>query len=174
MKNSQNNIKIGILDIDGVMNSFTFNRDKPAKCFIPEAVECLNFLSDNYDVKIVISSAWRHNKSLDELRKIFTDNGCRSEIIDITPFEEPEYLDIADNTISEIESEDDFYKRIPEDKGRNYEVMKYIKDNNIVQYFILDDMWFTNKELLKHFVKIDNNIGLNLSYLDSIIAVLNL
>ena len=81
------------VDIDGVLNTRSYLRKQiktRGKCsrfkWCPEAVKHLNSLCTNFDSRLVISSSWRYEFSLEELRNIFSKNGISSEwIIGTTP-----------------------------------------------------------------------------------------
>jgi len=75
---------IVFLDIDGVMNTGF----KPGPGFawvLDEAVDNLNFLVSQLKARIVVSSSWRHNATLEELRGILGSFGVEGDIIDVTP-----------------------------------------------------------------------------------------
>jgi hypothetical protein len=85
-------MNIIFLDIDGVLNCEDFykNRGEETRnyplCEIdPFRIELLNNIITEVDVKIVISSSWRHNGPIEELRNIFTEVGFKGDIIDFTP-----------------------------------------------------------------------------------------
>lgn len=85
-------MKIIFLDIDGVLNSAAwFKRrkgkelDKDNFHFDPEAVKELNKITDETGAKIVLSSTWRKNRSLESLRELFQNVGITGELIDKTP-----------------------------------------------------------------------------------------
>jgi DNA-binding LacI/PurR family transcriptional regulator len=87
------------LDIDGVLVTAQhlmripreqIERELPGvrwsfQPFAPEAVEALNWLTDQTGATIVISSTWRLGRSLPELRQILKHQGVTGLIIDCTP-----------------------------------------------------------------------------------------
>lgn len=90
------------LDVDGVLNCQLFytERHKKRKGKFPkrqskmayykdnicsERLSWLNGLCEEVKAKVVISSSWRHGKTVKELRAIFKYVGATFEIIDKTP-----------------------------------------------------------------------------------------
>ena len=80
-------MKIIFLDIDGVMCSLlsTRNNKWDASEFIPKAVNSLNNIIRKTDCEIILSSAWKHDYSLFEIREIFSYNGIIKGPIGFTP-----------------------------------------------------------------------------------------
>jgi hypothetical protein len=98
-------MKILFLDIDGVLNHSTFLHDEAklriaagkeglileAEAFHgahqidPKAVALLNEIIVRTDCKIVLSSSWRINNTVEEMSAILRVHGFEGEIIDATP-----------------------------------------------------------------------------------------
>lgn len=79
-------MKIVFLDFDGVLNRLTdFAFASSQSVFHHEAVARLNDIVHESKAKVVISSSWRVNHSLDELRQLLKDAGFRGEVIGVTP-----------------------------------------------------------------------------------------
>lgn len=90
-------MRIIFLDIDGVLNSndyykyrsqpdFTFDSEIYPYCNIsPVHMANLNKIIEATEAKVVISSTWRHGRTLDEMREILEKVGFQGEIIDFTP-----------------------------------------------------------------------------------------
>ena len=90
-------MKIIFLDIDGVLNSEKWHKERfdkklypnlenyPLCEFDPLTIEQLNLLTDKTNAKIVISSTWRMGRTIDELKKLFEEVGIKGEIIGVTP-----------------------------------------------------------------------------------------
>lgn len=78
-------MKVIFLDIDGVL----INRESCRQGFgIPDltCVQHLNYILDNSDAQLVISSCWRIGRSVPELQKLLEEWGVRrNRIIDKTP-----------------------------------------------------------------------------------------
>lgn len=161
------------LDIDGVMN----NSEREADDFLPEAVAVLNMLYNKYNAKVVLSSSWREFFTFDDLKELFEKNGLLIKIIDKTPVYVGSYnkrkVDKEGLTLEQICN-----LEIPEDAGRNLEIMNYIKIHDVCNYVILDDYDFTNEELKKHLIQTEywgsENSGLNWSHLERIEEILQM
>ena len=84
------------LDIDGVLrthksdleHSILLNQQIPIRVydrrFDLKAVSNINYISYYVNTKIVVTSTWRNNFTLEELKQIFKDRGITIEIIDKT------------------------------------------------------------------------------------------
>lgn len=68
------------LDIDGTLN---YNFNKPKK-WNKQLCSKLNDVLLKHNIKIVITSTWRHHFTLYEFRKIFNQNNITAEIIGAT------------------------------------------------------------------------------------------
>ena len=148
-------MKIIFLDIDGVLNSDTWQKTdqykmgkNPEKWFDPNAVNLLNKLIDETKAKIVLTSTWRLEYSLEEMRKIFSNVGIKCDLIDFTP-------DLTNNNDYVV---------------RGNEILKWCKENHDVigtnplsynDFIILDD----NSDMLlwqsKYFFQTDKLCGLS-------------
>ena len=91
-------------DIDGVLNTQNHLRNQmevKGSCsnrdWCPTATGNLLRLCRKYEGRIVVSSSWRHEYTLDELKEIFESNGIPAElVIDTTPstglrYDHPDY-----------------------------------------------------------------------------------
>jgi len=85
-------MRLIFLDIDGVLDSDLWfkatdydKKKQPLSMFSPKCVQLLNKILRRSEAKIVISSNWRLNHSLEDLRQLFSKLGVLSEIIDVTP-----------------------------------------------------------------------------------------
>lgn len=77
------------LDFDGVLNSreWMLNRgafDEIGPRLDTEAVERLNGVLDETGAVVVVSSSWRNDASVDDLRGVLESNGFDGEVIDKT------------------------------------------------------------------------------------------
>ena len=166
-------MKTIFLDIDGVLathKQYMMNRKKfwdkndIAKDlripypFDPKCVKIFNEILDATGADIVLSSDWKEHFSLKDLDLIFKFNGVNKSPIDITT---SEIASFGNQTMN-----------------RAYQIGKYITDNDITNYVVIDDlnvgkyMAITNEE--HKFVLTDNFEGLKqLSIKNKIINILN-
>lgn len=85
-------MKVIFCDFDGVLNSMDFFCSKrsrsddyvPTEHIDPEAVKRLSKIVDATGAKIVVSSVWRYNHKLVELREILGHFGFKGQIIGAT------------------------------------------------------------------------------------------
>jgi len=76
--------KIIFLDIDGVLNVRTVERDEFGQTFNKEFVENLKYIIEQTNAKIVISSTWRYN-GMTSLKKMWEKRDLSGELLDVTP-----------------------------------------------------------------------------------------
>jgi hypothetical protein len=77
-------MKIIFLDIDGVLNVSSRERDEWGSVFHPHLVENLRLIVEKTDAKIVISSSWRKD-GLAKMQEMWIARGLPGEVIDTTP-----------------------------------------------------------------------------------------
>jgi hypothetical protein len=86
-------MKVLFLDLDGVVNSHDWFRrrvmEQPIGNYFerqidPQAIVLLNEIIEATGVKVVISSTWRKNYTLQELRAGLSSRGFSGEIIGVT------------------------------------------------------------------------------------------
>lgn len=152
-------MKLLFLDIDGVLNSTSFNDEInelenykelsfPLDSFDYRAIELLNYIIDNTNAKLVISSDWRFD---DDLIPCLKYHGLKYDIYGITPY--------------------DKHNR------RGYEIQKYllsIKNEDIESYCIIDDIddWFLPNQQ-DYVIKTTTKYGLTKELADKAINILN-
>src|SRR5689334_1687229 len=80
-------MKVIFLDFDGVLNSLAFLRKEPGPLdrLDPAAVARLSALAQRSGAKVVISSSWRLQRSLDDLRHLLRSLGFAGEVVGRTP-----------------------------------------------------------------------------------------
>jgi hypothetical protein len=61
--------------------------ERDANDIDPECVENLNYIVENADAKVVISSTWRLSHTPDEMRNLLEKKGFRGEVLGFTPCE---------------------------------------------------------------------------------------
>jgi len=151
-------VRIVFLDIDGVLNHEAFYRKRqeegihiyptyPLSEFDPESVSRLNYILEQTGAKVVMSSSWRHGRTIQELQNILEKVGFKGELIDKTPS----------------------FKH--DDCVRGNEIEKWIDDHRELlgadkfrycEYVILDDdcdMLYTQKD---NFIHVDRYVGITM------------
>ena len=101
------------MDFDGVIKPLGYKEE----VFMPERIQTLAEFIDKTDVSIVISSSWREDHTLVELKAYFPEN-IRTQIVGVTPKFETSY------------------------RGSRYEeIMQYLKVENIINkpWLAIDD-----------------------------------
>jgi hypothetical protein len=133
-------MKIIFLDLDGVMcTSACYGRGKNNKwdtyMFDHKAVALLNFILVETGAEIILSSDWRHNFSLQEMKEIFCHNGVIKGPIGYTPLSKSYTGDNLEN-------------------GRAEEILTWVKLHiwkNDVNWVVIDDLNMDEK-LFPNFV----------------------
>ncbi|GIM62127.1 HAD domain-containing protein [Capnocytophaga canis] len=133
--------KIIFLDFDGVLNSGDNSRalsrlsfDDPAITntfiagfeFDERCVRWLTYIINSTGAKIVVSSSWRLNYTLEEMRAIWKHFNLPGELIGYTPFIDNEFAEIFDG--AEIK---------PVERGKEIEM--WLNRNKTDKYCIIDD-----------------------------------
>lgn len=149
---------IFFLDIDGVIATDNENIDIVTKDFMNENVwakelkvpypfnqGCVAILNDilkQTDADIVLSSDWKKHWTLEQLDIIFKKNGVIKSPIDITPKDFISFRNI--------------------ERNRAHQIEKYIKDNEVEKYVIVDDLWleFYLEESKPNFVRTEGYYGI--------------
>lgn len=158
--------KIIFLDIDGVLNVRIDGTDKYGHCFHKSFVDNLQWIIEETDCGIVISSTWKMIGLL-ELQQMWLYRGLPGSVIDITPNE----VDIVNTGLCEYYDEVD----------RGHEIQQYINDNNIKCYCIIDDVNDMLPNQQERFVRTSNNkhsdcidgYGLTKQCAEQVINILN-
>lgn len=183
-----NKMKVIFLDIDGVLNSQlwyskrrNFNTEAvdvhyPFYEFDPDAIICLNRIIKETGAKLIISSTWRKNRTIEELQELLNSVGVEGEVIDKTPvlslYEQNEYKGNAKrgNEIDYLLKNIGKFQRINWCKDTQQE---YIDKAIIKNYIILDDdsdMLYSQRE---HFIQTTIETGLDNKIADKAIEILN-
>lgn len=108
-------MNIVFLDIDGVLCSWLnmSKRDKDGhRPFRKDAIKYLNEIVRMLDAKIVISSTWRKTRTIEDFKELFDNRGILGEVIGLT---------------DEL------------DTGRASEIQKWIDENDVDYFLIIDD-----------------------------------
>lgn len=137
------------LDIDGVLNTYRHRLlqeeatgDSSIHNWCPQACHNLLKLCREYDIHIIISSNWKDQYELEEIRRFFEKNGVPSD-------------NIIDKTPSEVE----------EHKAAEYrglEIQQWLNKNapDGASYVIIDDESTILSAQKDHFVRVDPEEGL--------------
>ena len=102
-----NKMNIVFTDIDGVLN--TVNRSE----WNQESIKLYDDLCEEYNLKCVLTSTWRVNRTIQEMRNVFNQQGVKTKIVDFTPI-------------------------IPF-SGRGEEIEEWLKNNSWNKFIIIDD-----------------------------------
>lgn len=150
--------KILFLDFDGVITTYRskYNIDI-------DKVDYINKIIDATSAKIVVTSSWKHGYQNVESFKEFLRQ-CNSIYIS-------ELLRFNDIYISFVDSIIDITETCNHYRGN--EIKKYIEDNDITQYCILDDDSDMLDEQLFNFVQTDYVYGISEREVELCIDVLN-
>lgn len=159
-------MKIIFLDIDGVMKSGAsairnYGEMGFGLTLHPEHVEALNFILDNTDARIVISSTYRLGYSVKEMKQLFKDNGIDYKyVISHTPFLDApkgEYVERGDEIAHWLQ----YYPQIAFDK--------FGVDLDVESFVVLDDDNDMNAINPINFVQTNRNYGL--THYDAVKAI---
>lgn len=143
--------KIIFLDIDGVLNSETYDKNRTAGAIDPECAKRLNRIIKETNAGIVISSSWKLSPSL--VYAEFKDAGIKGNIIGMTP-----------NFIF------DSWRK---DKSRGAEIELWLSENPCDNYIILDDGELFKEYQKQQLIQTDYRIGLTDRDVDYAIELLN-
>lgn len=160
--------KIIFLDIDGVLNVIGQGHDEYGQIFHKHLEDNLRWIIEETGAKIVISSTWRMS-GLKVMQEMWKKRNLPGEVIGITP-------DLAEaKTYFSLE----YYDAVE----RGHEIQKYIDDNNIKYYCIIDDDNDMLESQRNNFVRTANNIdhsdcvdigyGLTRKCAEQVIEILN-
>jgi hypothetical protein len=118
------------LDIDGVLNVYCESRDKYGCTFHQNFVDNLRYIIDSTGADIVITSTWRSD-GLITMQNMWKDRNLPGKVVGVTP-----YIDIC---------------------KRGLEIEKYISENDIKNYVIIDDDTDMLESQMNNFVRTSDN-----------------
>ena len=162
-------MKIIFLDIDGVLNSDSWNQKheneiKNGILVDEEKVEILSKLIKTTGAKVVLHSGWRFwfdesflpiRKESEILMKLLNKNNI--DFYDFTP----------DLTTEEIRKSKNFSKVKPD------EILLWLKNHSdISSWVVIDDLDLNNKIISNHQIKPDSKIGLSSSDIEKAVKLL--
>lgn len=133
--------KVIFLDIDGELTYSNYENSETANIDI-EKVKLLKEICDRTGAKVVISSSWRGSDTYTPriyhtLIDILTSNDI--EVLGDTPHIKTEFEGDIPEYIANTTLEDLPHFKIKYGTGRAAEVQKYIMENGINKFVILDD-----------------------------------
>ena len=106
--------KIIFLDIDGVLNiseSIVEHNNKYFSDMDEDKINYLNNICKKFNIKIVLSSSWRDNNSIEDTNDFFKYKGIKNKIVDY----------------------------VEQFKDKNEAIREYIEKNNIKDFIVIDD-----------------------------------
>lgn len=112
----------------------------PPYTYNPGCVRVLNEILKDTDCQIVLTSDWRLRWNLEEMGKIFEMNGIIRKPNDFT---DDDPISLSDHT-----------------RSRSHEITKYIKENQIENYVIVDDYPMGNYFPVGRFVLTKEKMGI--------------
>ena len=132
--------KIIFLDVDGVLNYMSYRNANTAN-IDPSKVEMLSHICIKTQAKVVITSSWRGSETYTPqiyhiLRKILKEHNI--PVLGDAPYINTKFAASINPKKSYTLNEAGDISFEP-CTGRGAEVAKYIKDNGITQFVILDD-----------------------------------
>lgn len=152
-------LKLIFLDFDGCINSENFYRNRPAKDSRPYPLSEIDLVSVGYlnqiclqtGAKLVVSSTWRHGRTLAELQNILAECGFVGEIIGVTPS--------LSHQGNHIVRGNEILKWM-QDNEKLLGVSQGGYDNDFEEYIILDDdldMLYVHRD---NFIHVDRSVGI--------------
>ena len=135
-ENKDKKIKIIFLDVDGEL-TYSNYRNSETENIDPEKVSLVKEICDRTGAKVVISSSWRMCDGIyNFLVKLLTDNGI--DVVGKTDYIPTEAIDDISALITLTMLEELEYN-IKHGTGRAAEIQKWIEENNVENFVILDD-----------------------------------
>lgn len=137
------------LDIDGVLNTINYlKRQKLGagkvtnKSWDPTACKHISMLCEHYNARIVITSSWRHEYTIEQLKDFFASNNIPDKFI-------------KDVTNSYVPQQDE------NNYCRGHEVQHWLEENNKdkTPYVIIDDEATFLESQQDHLIRVDKHKG---------------
>lgn len=164
--------KIVFLDIDGVLNSYKFMRDTDPKVWNrggpymmqPDLVERLGRFLELSGARVVLSSAWRHYYTDEQIESFLSYHDLDIEILDRTPVLDqwPKVMGIY---VDPGESRTG---------TRGEEIQKWLSENPVDSFVIFDDNDHGISDLFAdRFCQTDEMVGLSDSDCERAIEILS-
>ena len=165
--------KIIFLDVDGIL-TYTGYKNKNTANIDPEKVKMLAYICEHTNAKIVIISSWRNSDIYTILRNVLTTYNV--PVLGDAPNIPGELLNC--NTTKPLSLNEIGNYKTKYGTGRGAEVHKYITDNHITQFVILDDEdhdW-SDYHLEQHWLQptfYSTNGGIQPEHVTKAISILN-
>lgn len=172
-------VKVIFLDCDGVL-AYSCYRNEETANIDNEKVKLLKEICDKTNAKVVIISSWRGSETYTPriyhtLIDILTSNGIK--VLGNTPHLPTEFEGYVSNVIALSTIEDLPHLKIKYGTGRAAEIQKYINENEIDNFVILDDEdWeWSDYEYDRHWIQPTwfGNGGLQQEHINEAIKILN-
>jgi hypothetical protein len=135
-------IKVIFLDIDGVLNVMSQERDEYGSLFHKHFEDNLRLIIEKTSAKIVISSTWRFD-GLTKMKEMWKYRNLPGEVISTTPNE----VQVVNRGYCE------FYDLVK----RGHEIQLWLEDNPVDNYVILDDDTDMLESQMSNFVRCSDN-----------------
>ena len=161
-----------VLDFDGVVNNdssieqntrYVINptdlETSYIHYFVPQLIRNIKQLCDKFDFKIVISSTWRIDFSIEEMKSIFKNQfSIDQEIIGYTTtkFLDHTYRSRLEDTNGYVQCYD-----------RGLQITKYLEDNQLqdCNYLVVDDSYDAGYGHTDNFFRVNPQVGFNETHL---------
>ena len=134
-------MNIVFLDVDGELTYSDYDNEETANIDI-EKVKLLKEICDKTNAKVVISSSWRGWEGYTpKIYKILIDilASYKIEVLGDTPHIKTEFEDGVQEGIVITTLEDLPYLKVKHGTGRAAEIQKWIHENDVDNFVILDD-----------------------------------
>jgi hypothetical protein len=164
-------MKIIFLDFDGVLNHEAFYEKRQqiglekyptyplSLCEIdPEGIKILNYIIGETGAKVVISSTWRHGRTIEELQNMLNYFEFQGDIIDITPSFDTRCSLRGNEILAWVKNNEELLGK------------KYHEFENYVIFDDDSDMLYWQKD---NFLHIDRWVGLTMKNAFDAIRILN-
>jgi hypothetical protein len=159
-------MRIIFLDFDGVLNTIAYlmrmgerwtSRTPEAHALDPELVGRLNAIVDATGALVVVSSSWRHGRTVPQLQDLLSARGFKGTVLDTTPRSVP--------CLNELS------RRMCGDRGDEIRAWLNGRHYVIAGYVVLDDSGDMDA-VRDHFVQTATNEGLTDDHVSRAITIL--
>ena len=134
-------MNICFTDIDGVLNP------KFSKKWSKKSISIYNRMCKDFNLICVVTSTWRTNHTIEQLQKIFDEQGVTVKIYDYTP-------------------------HLIEDRG--LEIEQWLRENKWTKYCVLDDDCYQIKKYVTNVVDCRSWEGIQEDQYDEVKKIFNI